>query len=376
MKQRILFLEVLPTISGGQQVLIDLVPGLADYDRHVLLPGPGPLTEALQALGVTCHFASMAQYTLVHKGWGDVARLAADLPRLAWRTARLAHHLDADLIYANSSRAFVWGTPGAALAGRPILWHVHNILADQKSLAIIRLLGRWPVVRRIIAVSEPAASQLPSLADKTAVIPLGIDTQRFRPNKTAGDQVRAELGIPSDAPVVGSIGDLIPLKGQRTLLEAARQGPPNICYLIVGEARPGDAESAAYAAELRALAGGDILFLGRREDIPAVLNALDLLVITSTIETGPRVLLEALACGVPVVSTRVGQAPEVIQDGINGCLYPTGDAAELADKLLGLWSDQAWLAEMGRKAHEMARANFDQQASLAAIEREIEAILS
>lgn len=358
MKPRILFLEVIPTISGGQQVLIDLVPGLSDYDLHALLPGPGPLAEVLGPLGVTRHFVSMAQYTLVRKDWRDVIRLATNVPRLAWHTARLARRLDVDLIYANSNRAFAWGTPAAMLSARPMLWHVHNMLADRKSLAALRLLGHWPVVKRIIAVSEPAAAQFEGLADKMIMIPVGIDIRRFRLPGLRGretyERVRAELGIPPNASIVGCIGDLIPLKDHRALLDAARRGADDIHYLIVGDARSGDAESSDYATELRAHAGHNVHFLGYRDDIPALLNAMNLLVITSTTETGPRVLLEALAAGMPVVSTPVGRAPALIEPDVTGELFPIGDAAALAKHLAVLLADRQRLSRMSEAAHKLA----------------------
>ena len=332
MSRLILFLEAIPTISGGQQVLIDIVPGLSDYDLYALLPGPGPLADSLQGAGVACHFAFMAQYTLVRKSWGDAGRFASNVPRLAWRAARLALRLGVDLIYANTARAFAWGAPSATSIGRPVLWHVDDILADRKSLTFLRMMGHLPSVRRIVAASQPAASQF-GLSEKTTVIPIGIDTGRSQPDQAARERVRAELGIPTGAPIAGCVGDLFSLKDQRTLLEAARRGTPEIRYLIVGDARAGDRESAAYAEEQPAQAGHNVYFLGRREDMPSLLNAMDLLVISSTAETGPRLLLKAMACGLPVLSTPVGRAPELIEPSVTGDLFPVGDAATLVERL-------------------------------------------
>ena len=169
--------------------------------------------------------------------------------------------------------------------------------------------------------------------------------------------MRQELGIPPHANVVGIVGDLIPLKGQHTLLEAAPAAPKDTYFLIVGGPRPGDKESQAYAANLRSIAGETIRFTGRRADLPDVLNALDLLVITSERETGPLVLLEALACGIPVLSTPVGRAPLLLPPE---ALFPIGDAAALARQL------QSWLTIPGKlqQAQAAARAIALQYGSL------------
>jgi glycosyltransferase involved in cell wall biosynthesis len=359
MKPRILFLEVLPTISGGQKVLIDLLSGALPFEAHVLLPGRGPLADGLAAVGATCHFAPMSQYTLVYKTGADWVRYVFELPRLALHAARLAHRINANIVYANSGRAFLWGTLGALLKGLPVVWHVHNLLADRKALFLLQHFGRWRTVRRIIAASSTAAEQFPALKDKVAVVPSGVDTTFFHPDPTARVCVRTELDIPLDVPVVGIVGDLIPLKGQHTLLEAARLGLPEVRYLLVGGARPGDEESHAYASRLREMAGDHAIFAGRREDLPAVLNALDLLVVASERETGPLVLLEALACGVPVISTPVGRAPALVKPCVTGDLFPVGDPAALANRLTSLLSDRTQLIEMGEAARELAEAGLD-----------------
>ena len=163
MKLRVLFLEVLPTIAGGQKVLIDLLSGDFPFEAHVLLPERGPLADRLTTAGAICHCTPMGQYTLVHKTLADWLRYANELPRLSLHTAQLARRVNADIIYANSGRAFLWGTLGALLSGRPIVWHVHNMIADGKTLAVMRLFSRMPAVRRLICVCQAARQQFPGV---------------------------------------------------------------------------------------------------------------------------------------------------------------------------------------------------------------------
>jgi len=373
-RPRLLILESLPTISGGQQVLLDMIPVLqAVGDPRVLLPAEGPLSQALGALGIPCTYASLGDYTLVQKTLGDVLAYAARLPRLTLYTWRLIRENAIDLVYANSGRTFVWGTLAAALAGRPIFWHHHNLLGDRKTLALLREIGKLPFVRRIICVSEAAARQFPALSAKTVVIPTGVATEKFRPVPAWRAESREALGIPGDAPVVGIVGDLIALKGQHLLLEAVRSLPPGVHTVIVGDPRSGDAVSTAYSQRLREMAGPDVHFLGRREDLPGVLNALDLLVIASERETGPLVLLEGLACGVPALSTPVGRAPELLSPE---ALFPIGDSVALA----ALLRDRLAAPQKLQAAREPARTAALQHASLdrfqARIREEIEAALT
>jgi glycosyltransferase involved in cell wall biosynthesis len=355
---KLLFLEALPTISGGQAVLVGLASQLhTNFDLSVLLPGEGPLAEALRALGMHCIFAPIGRYSLLRKTPADMLNYAIRLPWLIFFTWRLIRRDCVDLVYANSARTFIWGTLAAALADRPILWHHHSLLTGRETLALLRFLGRWRTVRRIIAVSEAAAAQFHTLKAKVAIISTGVDTDLFRPDPAARTRIRSELGIPCEAFTVGMVGDLIPLKGQRTLLEAARMDSSGARYLVVGSARPGDDESNTYAVHLRQMAGDNIIFIGRRDDLPAVLNALDLLVVASTTETGPLVLLEALACGVPAVSTPVGRAPELLPPE---ALFPIGDATALLDRLR-FWSADSQKLERAKSA---ARTLAEEQLQL------------
>lgn len=381
MRPRILFLEVLPTISGGQRVLLDLMPALTErFDVTVVAPGDGPLARALQAKGAAVIFAPMAEFSLVGKGWRDLASFAADTPRLAMTLRDTIRQQAAHLVYANSSRAFVWGTLGARLAGCPIVWHAHNILGDRKTLALIRILARTGTVRKIVCTSQAAAAQFPGQADKTIVVPQGVDLDAFEPSPTSRGRARAELGIGPDTPVAGLVGDLIPLKGQDAFVQAAQtavRSLPSAVFLVVGDERP-DGASRRYGQNLKSAIsqlGPNVRLLGFQPDIVGLLNALDVLVIASTTETGPLVLMQALACGIPVISTPVGWAPQLLGDGACGDLYPAGDRAVLAEKLVHALSHPAMRASMSQAARQRAIERLDLKESQARIVGLIEATL-
>ncbi|MFM7175700.1 MAG: glycosyltransferase [Caldilinea sp.] len=369
----LLLLEALPTLAGGQTVLLNLLPALTDrYRVSILLPGEGELAQACQAQGVACFFAPIGRYSLMHKSLRDLAAYSALTPRLVWRTLRLIRQQQIDLVYANSGPTFLWGALAAQLAGCPILWHHHNLFADGKTLFAVRTAAHLPALRTIVCASPAAQQQLAGLPPRTLTVPNGVNTERFSPNPAARPQIRSALGIPDNAWVVGLVGDLIPLKHQDTLLTAlpmVRQQFPQTWAVLAGEARSGEALSQRYAQQLRQLPQTQVLQIGRRTDLPDLLNALDLLVVASERETGPLVLLEALACGLPVLSTPVGRAPELLPADL---LFPVGDSAALAAAL------NAWLPARERRenAARQLRQLAERNLSLAHFQNALQHVIA
>lgn len=376
MLSSILFLESLATIAGGQRVLIDLMPALSEcFNVMTVVPSNGPLADELRSRGAQVIVVPMAEYTLVNKNWRDLLNFAVETPRLTWALMRIIRQKNAKLIYINNARAFTWGTLGARLSGCPVIWHAHGVLADAKSRALVSRLAQFKNVRKIICPSD-AAAVLFAKSDKVSIVPSGIDVAHFAPSPTRRRTARAELRILPDEIAIGIIGDLIPLKGQDVLIRAAAEAAsqlPTAKFLIAGDVRPTE-ESRQFRRGLEGLAAHNpsltIRFLGFQPDIVSLLNALDLLVVASTTETGPLVLLEALACGVPVVSTPVGMAPGLLSDGMCGALFPINDSTALARKMTQLASQPDTRREMGTSARQRAVEQLDLkhfQARIAAI---------
>lgn len=196
-----------------------------------------------------------------------------------------------------------------------------------KRMRIRRLLTRW--VREYTCVSRAIERWLAEeirVRRPVTQIYNGVDTDTFRPG--TGEPVRAELGIPGDALVVGIVGRLDPIKDHPTLFQAfdrLRDKVPDARLLVVGD--------GPERARLESLAGEGVIFLGDRADVPEILRALDLFVLSSRNEGVSNTILEAMATGLPVVATRVGGNPELVKDGQTGTLVPTGDPVALAQAL-------------------------------------------
>jgi len=175
--------------------------------------------------------------------------------------------------------------------------------------------------------------------EKVHIIPFGIDTDRFAVSPASKAQARRELELPNKAAIAGVVGRLDPKKGQDVLIKACaglHRAGINLHLLIVGDRTMG--EAARYASELKELTEQLKLtpyvhFRPHREEVEIVYGAMDVFVLPSQSETYGMVTLEAMAAGVPVIGTRSGGTREIIDDGMNGLLFPPDDDEALAAAL-------------------------------------------
>jgi glycosyltransferase involved in cell wall biosynthesis len=193
------------------------------------------------------------------------------------------------------------------------------------------------------------------------VIHNALDPAPFAPDPALRRAARARLGIAPDQPLVGTVGNLFPgKKGYEVLLEAVPEvvrRHPGAVFLAVGRDVGGlRARLEARAAELGVAHA--FRCLGAQDDVPALLNALDLFVSPSRREGFPFVLLEAMSAALPVVATRVGGSPELVEDGRTGILAPPGDPGALAAFVCALLADPARARELGRAGRERVLARF------------------
>ena len=236
--------------------------------------------------------------------------------------------------------------------------------------SIVRLSGyhlhrpqlRWALNRaqRVVAVADylrQVAAGIGVPADRIRVIPNGVDLMSFAPAKR--DQARRMSGLPEDATILLTVGAVYSWKGQHLVIEALpflRKQYPGILYLLVGGSR---AEESSYVPSLKRRVAElgleeHVRFVGSRPHAELVrwFNAADLFVLPTRSEGCPNVLLESLACGVPVVATEVGGVPEIIRHGRDGLLVPYGDLPALRDALQSAldrrWDRQA-LVERARE---------------------------
>ncbi len=382
MKPRVLFLDHTGALGGAELFLLELAERW-DGERQVVLFADGPFHERLERAAVPVSvFRAGGKVASVGRGGRGLAQLLAvpGILKLAWRVARYA--VSFDVLFANSQKALVVGAIASRIVGKPLVWYLHDILTADHFSA----LNRWVAVNvgsrfasRVIANSEASRKAFVSCggqAGRTTVVYNGIASKAFVGEQVerAAQRLRLEMGWGRD-PVVGVFSRLAPWKGQHVLLEALPL-VPNLRAVFVGAPLFRDEEH--YLDELEARTrelgvGGRVRFMGFREDIPALLQAVDFVVHTSVApEPFGRVIAEGMLAGKPVVATRAGGACEIIEDGVTGCLVPPNDPAGLAGILRKFIENPALAERMGNAGRESARRRFSVDLMLSGIEREIE----
>jgi len=327
----LLFLSQNLERGGAERQLAMLAGGLARRGHRITVASfyGGALATELNAAGCTV-------VDLDKRGRWDIIAVLS-------RTARLLASLRPDLIHSYLPVPNVLATAlRPAASGAALVWGIRaagvDLSAyDRLSRLSYRLESRLAgFADRIIVNSrrgEADAIARGFPAERLSVVPNGIDTGRNRPDAVARAELRAELGVPDDAPLIGLVARLDPMKDHATFFAAAAmlaERLPSVRFVLAGHGiEPGNPVlSAAGAGALT----GRIHLLGPRDDIPRIMAALDLYCLSSAFGEGfPNVLGEAMACGVPCVATDVGDAAWIL--GETGPLVPPRDPAALAAAL-------------------------------------------
>jgi glycosyltransferase involved in cell wall biosynthesis len=265
---------------------------------------------------------------------------------------RLVRDTGAVLVHANGSRAMLYAGLAARLTGRPCVWHVRVLEPDPPLDWVLARLAT-----RIVAISDAVRMRFgrsSRAAARSTVVPNGIDLGAFVPARSASE-VRAELGLPAGARVVGSVGRLVPYKGYAYLLDAfarLRGKHPDVRLLLVGDGP----ERASLERQARAQGvEADARLAGHREDVADLVQVMDVFVLPSVAEHFGRVLLEAMALARPIVATAAGGVPEIVRDGATGLLVPPRDALALATAVGALLDDPARADALGRAGRQRVR---------------------
>lgn len=284
-----------------------------------------------------------------------------------------------DIVHTHTSKAGWLGRIAAHRAGVPIIVHTpHGNIFDGYFPAPVTRAFVWMerhAARRThriieltpVGVEEHLAEDI-GQREQYRVIFSGIDTAPFEAAITAREQTRATLGVPPGALLIGGVGRLEPVKGFTHFVEAAcrmADAQPNAVFILVG-----DGSQRAQLERQAAPLGSRFRFLGLRQDIPNLMAALDILTVPSLNEGMGRVLLEAGAAGIPVVASRVGGIPDIVDNGETGLLVPPKDAKALAAALMEL----AQQPERRRLMGDTARAKVVPHYSLESMVRQIETL--
>jgi glycosyltransferase involved in cell wall biosynthesis len=320
----VLFLDQFSEMGGAQRVLLDTVEAALElgWTAHAALPGNGPLVEKLRERNIAVTRIPCGPYESGKKSGRDWLKFALDLPRQMRAGANLTSRNHFDLVYVNGPRLL----PAAALSVRaPALFHAHSEVPQGRSLQ----LAQWATGRlsaTVVGCSSFVASAFRDCVppDNLHVIPNGVREVKLR-NRDFGRAGNWRVGM---------LGRISPEKGQAEFLRAVKLVHPRLPsarFVIYGAPMFG---AAGYLEAVQDLARGlPVELRGWHEDLDAVFDDLDLLVVPSLQEGMGRVVVEAFSAGVPVIAFPTGGIPEVIADGETGFLTRDHSPADLAARL-------------------------------------------
>lgn len=352
--------------GGAEAVMLRLVAAeqRKGNQHHVIsLMDRGIYAERLEQAGATVHTLDFPRGRVTATGSAQLFRLVRQIRPDVVQTWMYHSDLIGGVVARLTGvRAIAWGIRHANLDP------AHN---SRSTLAIVRLcalLSGW-VPRKIVSCSVQATRVHQAMgyrADKFIQIPNGYNLQRLQPDAAARSAVRAELGIADTDFVLGMVARFDVQKDHRNLVQALgllqRRGVPFTCLLVGVGMDQANAELRGWLDA--AGVAGSVKLLGPRSDVPAVMNALDVHVLSSLGEAFPNVLAEAMACGTPCVTTDVGDAAVIVAD--HGWVVASQDAQALAGGLVQAYQcftegGAEWKARQAQgRAHIMANFELEQ----------------
>ncbi|MFH1087702.1 MAG: glycosyltransferase family 4 protein [Chloroflexota bacterium] len=282
--------------------------------------------------------------------------------RALWPVFQAVRRFNPDIISAHSTKAGYAARLVGAVLRKPVVFTAHGWpFADGRSLwqRWLLSLAEWLAARAtaaIICVSaydrRLALKFKVAPPEKLVLIHNGVDSAPFLGAK--GEQVRREFGL-GEVPVLAMVGRLAPQKDPLTLLEACKLLKADFRLMIVGDGElRGQMEEFVALNDLR----DKVTLTGERHDIPAIMAASDILVLSSRWEGLPLVIIEAGFIGLPVVAAGVGGVPELIEDGVTGFIVPPRDPKALAGAIWKLLGDAELRRRFGTASREKALRQF------------------
>ncbi|MFA7001538.1 MAG: glycosyltransferase [Candidatus Omnitrophota bacterium] len=342
-------MQVLPTleVGGVERGVIDLARAMKRLGHEtVVVSAGGPLVAELKRLGVP-------HYELA------VHRKSLWTLRLVPRLAEIIRKERVDVVHARS-RVPAWiSWLAARQASVPFVTTCHGYYSKHLLSRVMGWGKRVIVISRIIG--RHMIDHFGVSADKIRLIHRGVDLQQFSAGPVS---VRGRRKTGDEVFRIINVGRFSPIKGQVEFLRAVhllRRRVPSLEVLLAGSEGRGKhkyTETIRRTVEQLGLESC-VQLLGTRRDIPELLGRCDLLVLSTLVpEAFGRVLIEAGAVGVPVLSTHVGGVLDILEDGVNGSLVPAGDVDAMAEAMLVLWRDPEKAARMARALQEKVVSQF------------------
>lgn len=345
-------------VYGGEVVTIEMIRGLREAGIETEFASPaGPYQDLVKAVAPVHGIPSVE----FRRSWSTLPATLLSVARTAWRLLRLKRGFTH--LHAQSLKAHVYCWLPGLLSGIPVIWHHHDIMPHTRANSLwLRVLALG--ARRIVVPSSAARDALVAagVADgKIAVVRNGFPVERWRvrTGRSAGlfrVIFVGEISQRKGADLLPRISDLL---GDGFLIRVAGEGlsDPSFAHEVQRSAQG-------------AVASGRMEFLGRRNDVPALLQEADAILVPSREDPLPTVVIEASLSGVPCVGAPVGGMPELVENGVTGFLVDGAEA--MAEKLRHLARHPEERVKMGLAARALAEERF----SIRRVVRELTTVYS
>lgn len=350
---RILYLSAPTALAGAERVILNYLQhhdssNIAVYVAS-LLNGQrlqNPFTQAVESMGIT------------------LERVPIGNTRFVWQVAQVVKVIKRhgiDILHTHGYRSDITGIIAAKIAGIPIISTVHGWTPVSLKLRAYEVLGRLCLksFTKILCVSKPLFTELSktnSRPRKVVCLPNAVTVTDIQEEDRVA--ARRRLGIPDDTFMLVTVGRLSMEKGFDVLLDAFSRleiGEKSVQLVFVGDG-PLRRELEEYAKQIGI--GDRVRFAGFVVDVDHYYAVADLFVMSSHTEGSPMALMEAMACGLPVVATAVGGIPDIVQNGINGCLVPPAEPDALRIAIENVLKEPASALCMGEEARLSILKNF------------------
>ncbi len=273
--------------------------------------------------------------------------------------------LHIDLVYVNAGTGseFKFFAPLCQILRLPIILHLH-IHEDNNSLRWIRANRANRILFPSRATMEAVLKTSPWLnRDRCFYVHNAVDLTEYFPRTT--EEIKKELGLHDNLPIIGVVGQLKKIKGQHLFLDMVAELRKNGIhghFLIVGDDNVQRGKYENFLKQKAAALGiqDQVIFLGYRTDLPEIMNLLDLLVVPSLKEPFGRVVIEAMACRTPIVASAVDGILEIFEDGEGGLFCDVNDVDDLSAKVRYFFDNPGWWQKQRERAIANARQNYSQ----------------
>ena len=341
-------------------------------DPLVVMPEQGSIGAGLKALGIPVilpHHLRERTFQLRFSRATPLTRVLSfflniwDSARFSLELAGIVRQEKVDAIYSNHMMVKIMGVLAGLLTRRPVILHTRTVYGRMERFLYLAFAA-LPHVRRIIAVSDAAAGNFREIAHKVRVVRNGMPVEEV-PLEDPGGRLRREVSVGEGRALVGFAGRLVKRKGIDVFLQAARElleRRDDVAFVVLGDVPVGSTHATLESYRVQARDQGleeRICFLGFKEDAVPYIRDLQVLVVPSVSpDPCPRVVLEGMAVGTPVVGSAVGGIREILTHDLTGLLVSPGRPRDIADQVERVLDQPTLARDLARRARRTVEEEF------------------